>query len=195
MRLIVTGGRHYGVSDQRDSADVTASATEERATLTRALNAFHARRTITILIHGAATGADALAREWASAQRIATIPFRADWKRRGRKAGPERNARMLTDGKPDAVLAFPGGRGTQDMIRKAMRAGVPVWRVFRPAVLDTSLFGSHDDQRPIERLRFIDCPHRGEWVEEIEEVWCEPCGQQDAIDMAAGRREQSVDRG
>ena len=95
---------------------------------------------------------------------------------------------MLTDGKPDAVLAFPGGRGTQDMIRRAMRAGVPVWRVFRPWEFDPP-------QRPIERLRFIDCPHRGQWVEEIEDVWCEPCGQQDAIDMAAGRREQSVDRG
>ena len=87
MRLIVTGGRQYGVSDQRDSADVTASATEERATLTKALNAFHARHGISVLIHGAATGADSLAREWASAQRIATIPFRADWKRRGAQGG------------------------------------------------------------------------------------------------------------
>ena len=33
---------------------------------------------------------------------------------------------MLDEGKPDLVVAFPGGRGTADMIRKAEGAGVPV---------------------------------------------------------------------
>jgi predicted Rossmann-fold nucleotide-binding protein len=31
--------------------------------------------------------------------------------------------------RPDAVIAFPGGVGTADMIRKARVAGVPVWIV------------------------------------------------------------------
>jgi hypothetical protein len=50
----------------------------------------------------------------------------AQWKKHGRAAGPIRNQRMLDKGKPDLVVAFPGGRGTADMIRRAERAGVPV---------------------------------------------------------------------
>ena len=33
---------------------------------------------------------------------------------------------MLEFGKPDLVLAFPGGRGTKDMTTKAEAAGIPV---------------------------------------------------------------------
>lgn len=38
-------------------------------------------------------------------------------------AGPIRNSFMLALG-PDLVLAFPGGRGTADMVRQASEAGV-----------------------------------------------------------------------
>ena len=34
--------------------------------------------------------------------------------------------------KPDLVVAFPGGRGTADMVRRARKAGVPAY-VFQPA--------------------------------------------------------------
>ena len=33
---------------------------------------------------------------------------------------------MLVNFKPDMVVAFPGGRGTQDMLRKAREMGVKV---------------------------------------------------------------------
>jgi hypothetical protein len=33
---------------------------------------------------------------------------------------------MITEGKPDYVVAFKGGRGTADMIRKARAAGLVV---------------------------------------------------------------------
>jgi predicted Rossmann-fold nucleotide-binding protein len=33
---------------------------------------------------------------------------------------------MLAEGRPDAVIAFPGGKGTADMVRKARAAGLPV---------------------------------------------------------------------
>lgn len=46
-----------------------------------------------------------------------------------RSAGPKRNQRMLDKGKPDLVLAFPGGDGTADMVRKAKSAGVPIIEV------------------------------------------------------------------
>ena len=47
----------------------------------------------------------------------------AAFPRRG--AGPVRNARMLVE-KPDLVIAFPGGPGTADMVRRARAAGVEV---------------------------------------------------------------------
>jgi hypothetical protein len=37
----------------------------------------------------------------------------------GRAAGPRRNQRMLEDFRPDLVVAFPGGRGTAYMVRRA----------------------------------------------------------------------------
>lgn len=74
---------------------------------------------ITKLIHGGAQGADALAAEWASKSNVPAQCFAANWRKYGKRAGPLRNQRMLDEGKPDFVLAFPGGKGTADMIRRA----------------------------------------------------------------------------
>ena len=38
-------------------------------------------------------------------------------------------ARMLEEGRPDLVIAFPGGRGTADLVARARRAGVEVMEV------------------------------------------------------------------
>src|SRR5262249_16770583 len=46
-----------------------------------------------------------------------------EWDELGKKAGPLRNQRMLDEGKPDLVVAFPGGGGTKDMVRRAVQAG------------------------------------------------------------------------
>jgi hypothetical protein len=70
------------------------------------------------------------------------VPFPADWSI-GRKAGPIRNSRMLTEGKPDRALAFGalfvapfndrGKRtGTGDMVAKLLAAGIPVRWVEAP---------------------------------------------------------------
>ena len=37
-----------------------------------------------------------------------------------------RNRRMLIEGKPDLVLAFPGGKGTANMVEISRKAGVKV---------------------------------------------------------------------
>ena len=55
--------------------------------------------------------------------------FQADWAGLGRKAGPIRNKLMLDEGKPDLVVAFPGGRGTAHMTRIARGAGIEVIEV------------------------------------------------------------------
>jgi hypothetical protein len=83
----------------------------------------------TMIIHGGAHGADMLAQDWAVYRQIQRRVFMADWENESRAAGPKRNARMLAEGKPNLVLAFPGGRGTADMVRRARAAGVRVIEV------------------------------------------------------------------
>ena len=89
-----------------------------------------------VLVQGGATGADEMARLWAARQNEATLygmhNVPADWKAHGRKAGPIRNQLMLDEHKPHVVVAFPGGRGTEDMVRRAEAAGVRVERIYDP---------------------------------------------------------------
>jgi hypothetical protein len=109
MRLLVTGGRDY-----RDFQAIAAL-----------LDDLHAQTPITILIHGVARGTDSLAAAWAAYRNIPTKAFPADWTTYGKAAGHIRNQRMLTEGRPDAYLAFPGGKGTADMVARCKRAGIP----------------------------------------------------------------------
>ena len=80
----------------------------------------------TAVIHGAASGADKLAGEVAGEMGIPVEEFPARWNDYGRAAGVIRNQMMLTHGKPDLVVAFPGGKGTADMVQRALKAHVPV---------------------------------------------------------------------
>lgn len=87
---------------------------------------------IDVVIHGAAAGADSMAAKWATIHDVDVVAFpvtKEEWTSLGRQAGPARNQRMLDEGKPDLVLAFPGGRGTADMVRRACREGVLVLEV------------------------------------------------------------------
>ena len=94
------------------------------------LDALLARRgPFAVVVHGAAAGADSLGGDWATARGIPVQVFPADWDTLGRKAGPIRNQQMLDDGKPDLVVAFPGGRGTAHMMRISREAGVEVIEV------------------------------------------------------------------
>lgn len=77
----------------------------------------------TRVIHGAARGADRESAAVAQQMRLKVTPFAANWVEDGRRsAGPIRNQRMLDVGKPDFVIAFPGGTGTADMLQRARRA-------------------------------------------------------------------------
>ena len=90
-----------------------------------ALDRLHREHGFTLLIHGDARGADRLSGEWATDRGIEVFACPADWKRHGRGAGPIRNRQML-DHKPDLLVAFPGGRGTADMVAVATKAGLRV---------------------------------------------------------------------
>lgn len=115
LRVLVCGGRDY--SDRRRLYAEMDRLYEE-----------HGKRFST-LIAGGANGADTLAHDWAGYKGLSTDIYRANWKRDGRAAGPLRNARMLREGKPDLVVAFPGGRGTANMVKQAREAGVLVIEV------------------------------------------------------------------
>lgn len=79
-----------------------------------------------LLIHGAAKGADRLAERWARHMGVHVRAYPAEWKRYGPSAGPIRNKQMLDEGRPNLVIAFPGGRGTADMVKQAQERGVEV---------------------------------------------------------------------
>jgi predicted Rossmann-fold nucleotide-binding protein len=110
MRVLVCGGRDY---DDRDA-------------LYAALDSLHAEHGFMVVIAGGARGADTLAAEWAGDRGIPTQVYMAEWERLGRKAGPIRNQRMLDEGRPDLVVAFPGGTGTAGMMGIARKAGIEV---------------------------------------------------------------------
>ena len=114
MKIIVCGGRDF----------------DNVSAVRHALTVAHAKRPITLLIEGGAAGADKLAREWAGANGVLHVTVLADWKRYGPAAGPIRNTEMLREYVPDGVIAFPGGKGTADMVNQARKAGIKVWEPF-----------------------------------------------------------------
>ena len=69
--------------------------------------------------------------QWAKEIDIPCWGFPADWNSYGKAAGPIRNKQMLDEGKPDVVIAFPGGTGTANMIMQATKAGVKVVKVLK----------------------------------------------------------------
>lgn len=117
MRVIVCGSRNWGeYPDQREK-------------IYAALDAIHAETPITFLWHGNAKGVDTVAGTWGEIkQTICVCPVPAEWSKYGDRAGPIRNKNMLGQG-IDLVIAFPGGKGTTNMIAQAKRAGVPVKQI------------------------------------------------------------------
>lgn len=90
------------------------------------LKRIDAERGISCIISGMAPGADMIGAEWAWEASKIVLEFPADWARYGKAAGPIRNQRMIDEGQPDLVVAFPGGSGTADMVRRAKRSGIQV---------------------------------------------------------------------
>ncbi len=64
-----------------------------------------------------ALGADWGGEKFAIMHKLPCTVYNADWKKWGNAAGPIRNAEMAEVA--DAVVAFPGNRGTADMVRRA----------------------------------------------------------------------------
>jgi YspA, cpYpsA-related SLOG family len=84
------------------------------------------------IISGMAKGADSAAADWAIINYAQLEEYPANWKTHGKSAGFIRNRQMLEEGKPDMVVAFPGGKGTAMMVDIAKKAGVPVVEIKDP---------------------------------------------------------------
>ena len=83
------------------------------------------------LVQGGASGIDHHVRQWAKAainagEPVKSITVIAEWAKYGNAAGPIRNRLMLAKYTPDFLLAFPGGRGTQSCIDRAVELGIPI---------------------------------------------------------------------
>jgi hypothetical protein len=113
MKVLICGGRNFN----------------QYGLLSSRLNELHNINRFTMICHGGARGADTLAGSWAFANKIPVQVYNAQWNTYGRRAGGIRNQLMLDDFKPDMVIAFPGGHGTDNMVRKALYAKVPVIRI------------------------------------------------------------------
>lgn len=111
MRILVCGGREF----------------DDWALLNSVLTEYVPEDAI--IIQGGAKGADFLAKVWAKFKMKQSIEFAADWKKYGKMAGHIRNQKMLDEGKPNLVIAFPGGNGTKDMVQKAYRANIKIIQV------------------------------------------------------------------
>lgn len=111
MKVLVGGGRAYN----------------DEKTVFAMLDSIHAVSPITVLVSGNARGADTLGECWAESRGIEVRRYPADWSRYGKAAGAIRNQQMLDFERPDLVVLFPGGAGTRDMMRRAKRAGIPMF--------------------------------------------------------------------
>lgn len=83
----------------------------------------------TAVVHGGASGADMLADGWARARGIPVVRVDALWDFYEDAAGGIRNGWMLDLVKVHLVVAFPGGDGTADMVRRAKMRHIEVLRV------------------------------------------------------------------
>lgn len=117
MRVLVCGGRTFA----------------DRAFLCMTLDTFHRAHPISLVIHGAAPGADSLAEDWAKSRAVPYLGHPAHWALHGTKAGRLRNVQML-QWQPEIVLAFPGDAGTHVMLEIARDAGIPSTRYVPPYV-------------------------------------------------------------
>ena len=107
MKILVCGGRNF-----HDTPEIAKILDQYRE--------------MSCLIQGGAKGADRLAKKYAEVRGIPVITMDANWDFYNKAAGPIRNGWMLDFCQPDIVIAFSGGRGTQDMVDQAIANGIPV---------------------------------------------------------------------
>ena len=103
-------------------------------------NVLNDKNTILEIIEGNAKGADQIAGKWAKmhqSQGVIHTMIPANWNKYGKKAGFMRNSEMATRlqarrdqaGTSAHVIGFPGGRGTEMMLKTAAERGFDIIKV------------------------------------------------------------------
>ena len=110
MRAIIAGGRDYNLTTNDYEL----------------LNELKDELPITTVVCGMARGADMDGHFWANLNNLPIDEYHAEWDEHGRSAGPIRNSEMACAA--DALIAFPGGKGTENMILNANIMGLRVIR-------------------------------------------------------------------
>jgi hypothetical protein len=112
MKTIIAGGRDYFFSEEEFDK----------------LDNFITKNPISEVVSGGADGVDSDGILWAISQNIPYRKFVADWQKHGWAAGPIRNRQMAEYA--DALIVFPGGRGTDNMVLEATKRGLKIfdWR-------------------------------------------------------------------
>lgn len=111
MRLLICGGRNF--------IDVEYAIPR--------FQQLHQKTPVSVLICGMAAGGDMIGYAWASELGIPIEEYpvlKEDWRRHGKAAGTIRNFKMRDQGKPNIVLALPGGNGTAHMCRIVREIGI-----------------------------------------------------------------------
>jgi hypothetical protein len=136
LRVIVCGGRSFGdlrqVKDRPEAmkeylfqmADLESHASDWHGVLQEPEDEYGNWLPDWYVITGGARGADANAIDWAIINWCKYKEFPANWKKYGNKAGILRNIQMLEEGKPDLVIAYPGGKGTEHMMKISKEEGI-----------------------------------------------------------------------
>ena len=105
MKTIIAGGRDYFLTQDDIRFLLTLPITE--------------------VVSGGANGADRGGEVFAQCNDIDMKRFPADWSAHGRAAGPIRNEEMAKYA--DAVVLFPGGKGTDNMAKVAKKHGLKIY--------------------------------------------------------------------
>lgn len=114
MRILVCGSRHFNDYERLKKEVLNALPVGDYLDAT--------------IISGHAKGADSLGERLAKDMGWKCEIYPALWEILGKRAGPVRNAQMLSQGKPELVIAFlaEDSVGTKNMIDQSRKAGVKV---------------------------------------------------------------------
>ena len=108
MKVIIAGGRDY-VFVKTDGL---------------ILESLHLSNRFTEIVSGGCSGADENGELFAVTHKLPIKYFNADWKLYGKSAGPIRNKLMAEYA--DAIILFPGGKGTASMRSEAKKAELEI---------------------------------------------------------------------
>lgn len=100
----------------------------DHARIWATLDRVHAKHPDMVLLHGGSPrGAERIAARWADHRKVVQIAFKPDWTRHQKAAPFKRNDAML-ETLPAGLVAFPGSGIAANLVDKARKLGIPVWR-------------------------------------------------------------------